>query len=136
MSYHYFLQSHRQKRRLARTGPSPDCKPGTRRRSTMNSMKTHALILVTAAIAAAMGLGSCANPAILKISTPEVRAQILGDVEKDLLAGGGALLISGGSTSAAVAAMTAQEVKNIPELQKVMLQDAAAKNPQATAVVP
>jgi len=87
----------------------------------MKHSKTHALILVAAALAAAMGLGSCTSPAILKINTPAVQAQIIGDVERDLLAGGGALLISGGSTSAAVAAITAQEVKNIPALQRVLL---------------
>lgn len=82
-----------------------------------------------------MGLGSCTNPAILKITTPAVQAQIIGDVEMDLLAGGGALLISGGSTSAAVAAMTAQQVRNIPALQKVLAQHITAKNP-AAAVTP
>ena len=91
-------------------------------------MKTHALIIVTAAI---MGLGSCSNPAVLKLSTPAVQAQIVGDVEKDLLAGGGALLISGGSTGAAVAAITAQEVKNIPALQQA-LTPTAGKQPVAT----
>lgn len=99
-------------------------------------MKTHALILVTAALAAAMGLGSCTNPAILKISTPAVQAQVIGDVEKDLLAGGGALLISGGSTGAAVAAISAQEVRNIPALQQALLPATAAKNPPAAAVAP
>jgi hypothetical protein len=97
----------------------------------MKHSKTHALILVTAALAAAMGLGSCTNPAVLKISTPAVQAQIIGDVEKDLLAGGGALLISGGSTSAAVAAITAQEAKNIPALQQALL-PAVGKQPVAT----
>lgn len=98
-------------------------------------MQTHTLILVTTAIAAVMGLGSCTNPAILKITTPSVQAQIIGDVERDLLAGGGALLISGGSTSAAVAAITAQEVRNIPGLQKVLSQQISPKNPGA-AVTP
>ena len=98
-------------------------------------MKTHALILVTAAIAAVLSLGSCTNPAILKISTPAVQAQIIGDVEKDLLAGGGALLISGGSTSAAVAAMSAQEVRNIPALQRALSAQVSAKSP-AAAVTP
>ena len=101
----------------------------------MKHSKTHALILVTAALAAAMGFGSCTNPAALKISTPAVQAQILGDVEKDLLAGGGALLISGGSTSAAVAAITAQEVKNIPALQHALAPQNPPKNP-AAAVTP
>ena len=98
-------------------------------------MKTHALILVTAAIAAVLSFGSCTNPAILKISTPAVQAQIIGDVEKDLLAGGGALLISGGSTSAAVAAMSAQEVRNIPALQQALALQVSAKSP-AAAVTP
>ncbi|WP_395746605.1 hypothetical protein [Prosthecobacter sp.] len=86
----------------------------------MKQTKTHALILITAVIAAVMGLASCADPA-LKLNTPAVRAQILGDVEKDLLAGGGALLISGGSSGAAVAAITAQELKNLPALQQALL---------------
>ena len=98
-------------------------------------MKTHALILVTAAIAAVLSLGSCTNPAILKISTPAVQAQIIGDVEKDLLAGGGALLISGGSTSAAVAAMSAQELQNIPALQQALHPQVSAQSP-AGAVLP
>lgn len=96
-------------------------------------MKTRALILFTAATAAVLTLGSCTNPAILKISTPAVQAQIIGDVEKDLLAGGGALLISGCSTSAAVAAMTAQEVRNIPGLQMALAPQTAPKNPGAAA---
>ena len=90
-------------------------------------MKTRALILAAAALA----LGSCTNPAILKLRTPEVQAQIIGDVEKDLLAGGGALLISGGSTSAAMAAMTAQELRNLPALQRVLSAQASAKSPAA-----
>ena len=84
-------------------------------------MKTHALILITAAIAAVMGLGSCTSPAILKINTPAVQAQVIGDVERDLLAGGGALLITHGSTGAAVAALKAQEAQNLPALQRVLL---------------
>lgn len=98
-------------------------------------MKTHAPILATAALAAVLALGSCTNPAILKISTPAVQAQISGDVERDLLAGGGALLISGGSTSAAVAAMTAQELRNIPALQQALSPQLSAKSP-AAAVTP
>lgn len=98
-------------------------------------MKTHALILVTAAILAVMGLGSCTNPAMLKIATPAVQAQVIGALEKDLLAGGGALLISGGSMSAAVAAITAQEVQNISALQQVLAQQRSPKNPGA-AVTP
>jgi hypothetical protein len=97
-------------------------------------MKTHALILVTAAIASVMSFGSCTNPAMLKITTPALQAQIIGAVERDLLAGGGALLISG-STSAAVAAMTAQEVQNIPALQRALAQQSSPKNP-AAAVTP
>ncbi|MFZ2278229.1 MAG: hypothetical protein WAW39_10535 [Prosthecobacter sp.] len=98
-------------------------------------MKTHALILVTAALVAVLALGSCTNPAILKITTPAVQAQIIGNLEKDLLAGGGALLISGGSTSAAVAAMSAQEVRNIPALQQALSAQVSAKSP-AAAVAP
>lgn len=98
-------------------------------------MKTHAPILVTAAIAAVLSLGSCTNPALLKISTPAVQAQIIGDVEKDILAGGGALLISGGSTRAAVAAMSAQELRNLPALQQALSAQASAKSP-AAAVAP
>lgn len=94
-------------------------------------MKTRTLILVTAAAAAVLALGSCTNPAILKLRTPEVQAQIIGDVEKDLLAGGGALLISGGSTGAAVAAMSAQELRNIPALQRVLSAQVSAKSPAA-----
>lgn len=91
-------------------------------------MKTHTLILI---IAATMGASSCTNPAVMKINTPAVQAQIIGDVEKDLLAGGGALLISGGSTGAAVAAMTAQEVRNIPALQQALAPQTPPKNPAA-----
>jgi uncharacterized membrane protein YhiD involved in acid resistance len=107
----------------------------TKPRTKTNPVKTHALILVTAALVAVMSLGSCTNPGILKISTPAVQAQIIGDVEKDLLAGGGALLISGGSTSAAVAAMNAQEVRNIPALQQALYPQLSAKSP-AAAVAP
>lgn len=98
----------------------------------MKHTKTYTLILITAAIAAAMGLSSCTSGA-LKLNTPAVRAKIVGDVEKDLIAGGGALLISGGSTGAAVAAISAQEVRNLPELQKVLL---PGKNPAAGDVTP
>lgn len=96
-------------------------------------MKTHALILIIAAVAAALGLGACSNPAVMKINTPAVQAQILGDVEKDLIAGGGALIISGGNSGAAVAAVTAQEVKNLPELQRAIqtAQTSAAGTPGA-----
>jgi hypothetical protein len=98
-------------------------------------MKTHAPLLFTAAFVAVLALGACTNPAILKLTTPAVQAQIIGDVEKDLLAGGGALLISGGSTSAAVAAMTVQELRNIPALQQALFPQASAKSP-AAAVTP
>jgi len=99
-------------------------------------MKTRTLIpAAAAALAAMLSLGSCTNPAMLKINTPAVQAQIIGDVEKDILAGGGALLISGGSTSAAVAAMTAQELKNLPALQQALAPQATPKNPGA-AVTP
>ncbi|MBN8422714.1 MAG: hypothetical protein J0L73_27640 [Verrucomicrobia bacterium] len=99
-------------------------------------MKTHALILaVAAALSATLSLSSCTNPAMLKINTPAVQAQIIGAVEKDILAGGGALLISGGSGSAAVAAMTAQELKNLPALQEALAPQATPKNPGA-AVTP
>lgn len=98
-------------------------------------MKTYAPLLFTAAFVAVLALGSCTNPAILKLTTPAVQAQIIGDVEKDLLAGGGALLISGGSTSAAVAAMTAQELRNIPALKQALSPQASAKSP-AAAVAP
>lgn len=94
-------------------------------------MKTHATLLVTAAVAATLSLGSCTNAAMLKISTPTVQARILGDVEKDILAGGGALLLSGGSTSAAVAAMTAQEIQNLPALQQALAPQTTPKNPGA-----
>jgi hypothetical protein len=94
-------------------------------------MKTHTLILITAAVLSLLGPASCTNSQALKIITPAVQAQILGDVEKDVFAGGGALLISGGNSGAAVAALTAQEVQNIPALQKVL----AAVNTQAVAPV-
>lgn len=98
-------------------------------------MKPPALLpAATAALGAALGLlslGACSSPAVLKIRTPAVQAQILGDVERDLLAGGGALLISGGSTGAAVTAMTAQELKNLPALQQVLAAQPAPKNPAA-----
>lgn len=95
-------------------------------------MNTHALIpAAAAALASAMALGACTNPAILKLRTPAVQAQIIGAVEKDILAGGGALLISGGSTGAAVAAMSAQELRNIPALQQVLSAQVSAKSPAA-----
>ena len=97
----------------------------------MNTMKTHALILVTAAIAAVMGLSSCSSLAALQINTPAVQAQIIGDLEKDLLAGGRALLITHGNAGAAVAAISAQEAKNLPGLQRVLM---PGKNPVGTAV--
>jgi hypothetical protein len=81
------------------------------------TMKTTIRILLAALAASAMP--GCTHPA-LKINTPEVKAQIIGDAEKVLLAGGGALLISGGDTGAAVSAMTGQEARNIPELQRVL----------------
>lgn len=96
-------------------------------------MKTESRIILVFAIILALFHAGCTNPPAVKINTPAVRAQVLGDLEKTLLAGGGALLISGGSTRAAVAAMTAQEIQNIPQLQKAL--DAAnkpvtsAKNP-------
>lgn len=98
-------------------------------------MKPHAPLLHATALAAALALGSCTNPGILKLTTPAVQAQIIGAIEKDLLAGGGALLISGGSTSAAVAAMTAQELRNIPALQQALHPQLSAKSP-AAAVAP
>jgi hypothetical protein len=98
-----------------------------------NTMKTTTLIPLLAALAIA-ALPSCANPA-LKINTAAVQAQIIGDAEKLLLAGGGALLISGGNTGAAVAAITAQEMRNIPELQRVLDAQSSPKNP-AAAVTP
>ncbi|MBB5035563.1 hypothetical protein [Prosthecobacter vanneervenii] len=105
-------------------------------------MKTHALILIIAAVAAAMGLGACTNAEVVKINTPAVRAQILGDAEKDLIAGGGALLLSGGNSGAAVAAVTAQELKNLPELQSAIqtaqasAADTASAQGPVTAVTP
>lgn len=100
----------------------------------MKTMTRFPFPMILAALALATVPG-CTN-AVLKINTPAVQAQIIGDAERVLLAGGGALLISGGSSSAAVAAMTAQEVKNIPELQRVLAVQAAPKNPAATAVTP
>ncbi|WP_395752502.1 hypothetical protein [Prosthecobacter sp.] len=97
------------------------------RQDTMKKMR---LMPLAALVLAMAGLTGCADPA-MKINTPAVRAQVIGDVEKVLLAGGGALLMSGGDGDAAVAAMTAQEVRNIPELQRVLDQQrgvASAKN--------
>lgn len=96
-------------------------------------MKLTSLASLLAALALG-GLPCCTNPA-LKISTAAVQAQIIGDAEKVLLAGGGALLISGGDGRAAVAAMSAQEVRNLPGLQKVLDAQLAPKNP-AAAVTP
>jgi hypothetical protein len=83
-------------------------------------MKIHSLILAFVSILAVFGLASCTNPAVLKIATPAVQAQVLGDAEKVLLAGGGALLISGGNGAVAVAAMTKAEMDNLPGLQKTL----------------
>jgi hypothetical protein len=69
---------------------------------------------------ALFGVCSCSNPAVLKIATPAVQAQVTGDLEKALIAGGGALLVTGGNGGAAIAAMTAQEVQNLPKLQAVI----------------
>lgn len=87
-------------------------------------------------LALSLALTGCSNPAnpAFKINTPAVQAQIIGDAEKDLLAGGGALLISGGSTGAAVAAITTQEIQNIPALQKVLAAQPTAV-PQTPATV-
>lgn len=93
-------------------------------------MKTIASILLAAL---SVALPCCTNPA-LKINTPAVQAQIIGDVEKDIFAGGGALLISGGNTGAAVAALTAQEMRNLPALQQVLNQAAAPPAPKNPAV--
>ncbi|MFC5457337.1 hypothetical protein [Prosthecobacter fluviatilis] len=100
---------------------------------TPTPARVAAAVLVTAL--ALLSLSACSSPALLKIRTPAVQAQIIGDVEKDILAGGGALLISGGSTSAAVTAMTAQELKNLPALQQVLAAQPTPKNP-ASAVTP
>ena len=89
-------------------------------------MKTYYLAAILVTLYALFGAVSCTNPA-LKVNTPAVQAQVIGDAEKVLLAGGGALLISGGNTGAAVQAMTAQEIQNIPQLQKVLA--TAAKQP-------
>lgn len=83
-------------------------------------MKTNAFVILVFAIAIALFHVSCNSPAVKTIATPAVKAQVIGDIEKDLLAAGGALLISGGNSGAAVAALTQQEVKNIPELQKAL----------------
>ncbi len=79
-------------------------------------MKTNALLLTIVCMLAAFG-SSCSNPAVTKIVTPAVQAQIIGDAEKDLFVAGGAFLVTGGNGAAAVAALTAQEIKNIPDLQ-------------------
>ena len=72
------------------------------------------------------------NPLATQIKSPAVQAQIIGDAEKDLLAGGGALLVSGGNSGAAIAAITAQEVQNIPQLQKAL----ATATPATVSSVP
>lgn len=92
-------------------------------------------ILLT--VLAISSLSACNSPAVMKINTPAVQTQILGDVEKDLLAGGGALLISGGNGGAAVAAMTAQEVQNIPALKATIAAGTPATltTPAAPAVI-
>ena len=82
-------------------------------------MKRYYILAVLVVAYALFGVISCSSPA-LKINTPAVQAQVVGDIEKDLLAGGGALLITGGNGGAAVAAITAQEVQNLPSLQKAL----------------
>lgn len=85
-------------------------------------MKTpYYLLAVTFTLWALFGVCSCTNPAVLKIATPAVQTQVIGDLEKALIAGGGALLISNGDTGAAIKAISAQEVANLPGLQKVLL---------------
>ena len=82
-----------------------------------------------------LALVSCTNsnnPLATQIKSPAVQAQIIGDAEKDLLAGGGALLVSGGNSGAAIAAITAQEVQNIPQLQKAL----ATATPATVSSVP
>lgn len=97
-------------------------------------------ILVFASILAVFGLASCGstanNPLALQIKSPAVQAQVIGDVEKVLIAGGGALLVSGGNGGAAVAAMTAQEVHNIPQLQKVLANATPATVTASPATLP
>jgi hypothetical protein len=101
-------------------------------------MKT-AIRILSLIIAALFGLVSCkstSNPLALQIQNPAVQAQVIGDAEKVLIAGGGALLVSGGSSGAAVAAMTAQEVQNIPQLQKVLANATPATVTAAPATLP
>jgi hypothetical protein len=90
-------------------------------------------ILAAIIILAVFG-SSCTNPAVTKIFTPAVQTQVIGDLEKDVIAGGGALLVTKGDTGAAVAAITAQELKNLPDLQAKLAAANAATTP--TAKVP
>lgn len=68
-------------------------------------------------------LNTSKNPIATVIQNPGVQAQVLGDVEKDVIATGGALLLSGGNSGAAVAALSKQELDNLPGL-KTALQNA------------
>ncbi len=81
---------------------------------------TSILLLVFTAIIGLMHT-SCTNPAVLKIATPAVQTQVIGDLEKALIAGGGALLVTNGDTGAAIKAISAQEAANLPGLQKTLL---------------
>ena len=88
-----------------------------------------ALLFAVSALASCAGSGS--GPPV-KIVTPEVKAQVIGDVEKDLLAAGGALLMTNGNWGAAAVALSQQELKNIPDLS-AKLQAAAAANAAASS---
>ena len=94
----------------------------------------YCLLAVLITLWALFGVCSCTNPATLNITSPAVQAQVTGDIEKALIAGGGALLVTGGNGGAAIAAMTAQEVQNLPGLQKVL--DAATPATATGGTIP
>ncbi len=92
------------------------------------------MMCVAMATAALCQCSNSSNPVLMTIQNPAVQAKVLGNAEKDLLAGGGALLLSGGNSGAAVAAMTAQEVENIKGLQEVLAKATPATVTTAPAV--
>lgn len=68
---------------------------------------------------------SCVNSKTL--SSPEVKVQIRNDILADIIAGGGALIVTGGNVPAAVIAITAQELKNIPKLNILINKSTSGK---------
>lgn len=95
-----------------------------------------AFLLAISALATTACKNTGTNPLATIIQNPGVQAQVIGDVEKDAIAGGGALLFTGGSGTAAVAALSAQELKNLPQLQAALENATPATVTTAPALIP